>query len=111
MDKRREPRFATDQLVSITALGDQRFGQIAKVRNSSGSGLGLLVETQIAAGTALRIEWEDAILLGEVMYSRRVENGHFVGVQLEQVLCGLRELRRSVRGFTGETEEDPVETR
>lgn len=111
MDKRSEPRFAADQSVVITTLGDNRFRQTGTVKNSSGSGLGLHVETAIPTGTALRIEWEDAILLGEAMYTRPMDSGHFIGVQLEHVLRGLGELRDSLRRFSEETEEDRVETR
>jgi hypothetical protein len=110
MDKRCEPRFAVDQSVTITTLGEHRSRQAAKVRNSSGSGLGLVVDTEIAVGTAVRIEWDDAILLGEAMYTRPLDNGHFVGVQLEQMLRGLQELHRSMQAFALEAEEDPVET-
>jgi hypothetical protein len=110
MDQRCEPRFAADQSVTITALGENQFRQTAKVRNASGSGLGLVVETEISPGTALRIEWEDAFVLGEVMYCRPMENGHFVGVQLEQMLHGLSDLRRRFRAFREETWNHRIET-
>ena len=108
MDKRCEPRFAVDQVITITSLGEHPFRQPGKVRNSSGSGLGLVVETRIAAGTALRIEWEDALVLGEAMYCRPLENGHFVGVQLEQMLCDLSKLRQCFRAFSGQAAEECI---
>ena len=108
MDKRREPRFAAEQCVTIVTLGERQFRQTAVIRNASGTGLGLFVKTAIASGTVLRIELEDAIVLGEVMYCRPAENGHFAGVQLEQVLRGLGELHRCLREFREEAEEDPV---
>jgi hypothetical protein len=110
MDQRSEPRFAADQSVTITTLGERRFQQTAKVRNASGSGLGLVVETEISPGTAVRIEWEDTLLLGEAMYCRRMASGHFVGVQLEQMLRGLSELRECFREFREEPGERPIET-
>ncbi|SPE42300.1 hypothetical protein SBA3_5130004 [Candidatus Sulfopaludibacter sp. SbA3] len=111
MDKRCEPRFAADQSVAITTLGEHQFQQAAKVKNASGSGLGLVVETEVPPGTALKIEWEDTMVLGEVMYCRPMENSHFLGVQLEQVLRGLRELRQAFDEFYGETQDDPMKTR
>ncbi|HWD00137.1 MAG TPA: PilZ domain-containing protein [Candidatus Sulfopaludibacter sp.] len=110
MDKRCEPRFATDQSVTITTLGNQRFQQSGLVRNFSETGLGLLVQTEIPAGMAVRIELEDSILLGEVMYSRPLEKGFFAGVHLEQILSGLRELQRIKRRFQEATQEVPVTT-
>ena len=111
MDKRCQPRFATEQTVAITTLGEHHRRQMAKVKNTSESGLGLLVDTEIRAGTALRIELEDAILLGEVMYCRPVEGKHFVGVQLEQMLRGLSELHERSRVFEEQAEIDRKETR
>ena len=111
MDKRCKPRFSVEQIVAITSLGEHRLQQTGKVRNSSGSGLGLVVDTEIAAGTALRIEWDDAMVLGEVMYCRRVEAGYFVGVHLEQMLRDLSKLRHYFRAISEEPEEDRIETR
>jgi hypothetical protein len=110
MEKRCEPRFATDQSITITTLGDFRVRQTAQVKNCSGSGLGLVVQTAISAGTAIRIELEDSLLLGEAMYSRSLPDGYFVGVQLEQALSGLRELRRQAQQYREQSEEDPVPT-
>ena len=110
MDKRCEPRFAADQSITITTLGDCRVRQTAQVKNCSGSGLGLVVHVAISAGTAVRIELEDSILLGEAMYSRPLPDGYFVGVQLEQAISGLRELRRQAQAYREESEKDPVPT-
>jgi hypothetical protein len=110
MDKRCEPRFATDQTIAITTLGDCRVRQTARVKNCSGSGLGLVVPVAISAGILVRIELEDSILLGEAMYSRPLPDGYFVGVQLEQAISGLRELRCQAQAYREESEEDPVPT-
>ncbi len=83
----------------ITILGDREVRQTGRVRNASGSGLGLLVPEPIAPGTALRLEVDDDLLLGEVMYCRPQKDGCFVGVQLEQILRGLSGLRNQFRDF------------
>jgi hypothetical protein len=108
MDQRSDPRFAVDRSVTITTLGENQVRQAAQIKNASGSGLGLLVEKAIPPGTALRIEWEDAIVLGEAMYCRPMEKGHFVGVQLEQMLRGLGELRQRFRAFRDENDEHGI---
>ncbi len=109
MDKRRETRFAAEQCVTIVTLGERQFRQTAVIRNASGTGLGLFVKTEIPSGKVLRIELEDAIFLGEVMYCRPMEDGHFAGVQLEQVLRGLGELEHCFREFREEAEEERVD--
>lgn len=99
MHKRCEPRFGTNEEITITSLGECRVRQAGTVRNFAGSGLGLEVQIAIPTGTAVRIEREDAILLGEVMYQRPTKNSYFVGIQLEHALCGLRELDKQASRF------------
>jgi hypothetical protein len=81
---------------------------IARVRNASGRGLGLLVPHRIEAGAAIRIEIEDAIVLGEAIYCRQESDGHFIGVELDQVLVGLTELGRRLSAFDPEVERSPL---
>jgi hypothetical protein len=69
-----------------------------------------VVPVAISAGILVRIELEDSILLGEAMYSRPLPDGYFVGVQLEQAISGLRELRCQAQAYREESEEDPVPT-
>ena len=111
MDKRSEPRLAADRQIAITVLGEHPSHQFALVKNASESGLGLLVADEIPAGSALRIELGDDIVLGEVMYCRRMDGGCFVGVQLEQMLRGLHELRDRFREFYDPPVESSRETR
>ncbi len=99
MEQRCEARLPDDRSLTITLLGERESRHAARVKNASGSGLGLLVATCVAPGTALRIELEDELLLGEVMYCRPMEEGYFIGVQLEQMLRGLREMRERFREF------------
>ena len=53
-------------------------------------------------GAAIRIEVDDSMLLGEAIYCRRERDGHFIGVELDQVLVGLTELSRTLEGFGAE---------
>lgn len=99
MDNRSEPRFAVDECVTVTTLGGHSFRQNAWIKNVSATGLGVVVQKEIDPGTVVRIERDDALLLGEAMFCRRVEDGHFVGVQLEQILRGLNELHQRIREF------------
>lgn len=111
MDNRSEPRLAADREIAITILGKPPSRHPALVKNRSGSGLGLLVAVEIPPGTALRIELGDDLVLGEVMYCRPMESGWFVGVQLEQMLRGLAELRNRFAEFYDHFEEPARETR
>ena len=80
----------------------------ARVKNASGRGLGLMTAGPVAPGAAIRIEIDDSIVLGEAIYCRDESGGHFIGVELDQVLVGLTELGRILEGFSPEF---PVEAR
>src|SRR3954447_3754070 len=102
MDQRREPRFVTDQAVVVTLLGEPEIRMDAQVKNSSGRGLGLITAAPVSPGAAIRIDIDDAFVLGEAIYCRRDCDGHFIGVELDQVLVGLTELGRILEGFSPE---------
>ena len=102
MDKRREPRFVSDQSVTITLLRDPETRVAARVQNSSGRGLGLLSSSPVPPGTALKIEMEDSVILGEAVYCRKDSDWWFIGVELNQVLAGLAELGRRLQEFSAE---------
>jgi hypothetical protein len=108
MEQRREPRFETDQPVEITVLGDLEVRLAARVRNASGRGLALETTEAVAPGTALRIDLDDAVVLGEAVYCRPGSGTHLIGVELDQVLCGLAELGRRLQEFAEPASERQV---
>jgi PilZ domain len=99
MNQRRESRFQTDRPVAITLFGEPDTRITGRIRNISGKGIGLELERPVAAGTALKVELEDGLLLGEVIYCRQDEVSYYAGVELEHSLCGLGELSRMVDAF------------
>jgi hypothetical protein len=103
MNQRREPRFAVDQLIYVTLLREPESRLPATVKNSSGRGMGLAMATPVPIGTAVKIECDDAILLGEALYCRDDGGTFFVGVELEHALYGLVELGRILREFAEES--------
>jgi hypothetical protein len=100
MEQRRDLRFARDQAVVLTLLRDQDTQVFARVTDVAARGLGLLSPVAIEPGTALKIEMEDALVLGEAVYCRREADKWFLGVELNQVLAGLAELGRSLEEFS-----------
>ena len=115
MDQRREPRFAANQSITVTLLGEDAGTETAIVRNASSRGLAIAVANPVAPGTALKIEFEDGFVLGEAVYCRRESESYFVGIELDQVLCGLSALGRKLqeladRRDTRATGSAPLET-
>ncbi len=107
MEQRREPRFQADQPVVVTVLNDTEIRLEARVRDASGRGLGLLSPVPVPPGAAIRIEMEDSIVLGEAIYCRREREGHFIGIELDQVLVGLTELGKTLSAFGPELAIEP----
>jgi len=98
MEQRREPRLETDQPVYVTILGAQEIRQEARVKNLAQGGFGLETAGPIPAGTLLKIELRDSILLGEVKHCRMSGNLCLVGVELE-MLCPVEEFAWLVQRF------------
>jgi hypothetical protein len=102
MEQRRESRFRADQPVVVTVLSESEVRLEARVRNASGRGLGIVTAVPLPPGAAIRIEMDDAMVLGEAIYCRSDREGYFIGVELDQVLVGLTELGRSLAAFSSE---------
>jgi len=86
MEQRRNTRPVLDQTVNIAIIGDNEIRRTAKVKNTSGRGLGVEMAFPVAVGCALKIELNDAVLLGEAMYCRAVNGEYHIGIEL----CGVR---------------------
>jgi hypothetical protein len=100
MNQRREPRFKTEQSVWITLFGEPDIQLYARIKNVSVRGIGFELEGPVAIGTALKINLDDGLILGEVIYCRADEASYYVGVELEQALCGLAELAQALSAFS-----------
>jgi hypothetical protein len=99
MEQRREPRFRTGQTITLTLLGDKDTEVSARITNYSANGLGLELPFAVTPGTAVKITLEDAIMLGELVYSHPQGKLHYAGLHLEQTMTGLAELARIVQAF------------
>jgi hypothetical protein len=102
MKERREPRFEVNQSIWITLFGDPDIQLPARVKNVSGRGLGLELEGPVATGAALKLELDDTLLLGEVIYCRKDASCYYIGVEIEQSLQGLADLGIAVSSFNAE---------
>jgi hypothetical protein len=105
MERRQRPRYETDQQVSVTVLGQPEQKLAGWIVNKSGSGMRLEVPRPLAAGTLVKIEWEDTLLLGEAVYSEPYGDGYAAGVKLEHVLVGTESLARLAQRLLDEAPE------
>jgi len=92
MNSRHEPRFRVDQRVTVTVLGDVERGIDGRIVNVSAKGVCVDVDQPLSAGSAIKIEFADMLVLGEVVYGRTLA-GHFhIGVALKEILYHSAEL-------------------
>jgi hypothetical protein len=112
MEQRKQPRLEVNQTLTVTILGEgsDSASRPAVVRNASGVGLGLEMAGPVSPGAALKIEFEDSLMLGEVVYTRPLEKSTMVGVRLRETLRGFAELARVCQEYSAEPEEDRART-
>jgi hypothetical protein len=85
-DRRGGDRLLCAELVQIIwqdESGRER-RRIANLEDISLSGVCLQVESPIAAGTPIAMQYGDGELLGTIRYCRFRESGYFLGVQLAE---------------------------
>ncbi len=63
----------------------------------------LSLDRPVPLGSAVKVEFEDALFLGEVCHCTPAETGFVIGLELQHSLVGLRDLarlnRRLVNGW------------
>jgi hypothetical protein len=94
MERRREARIRADKPVELTVLGQEQASGPAQVTEFSGHGLQVVLHRPIPVNSAVKVEGEDWLMLGEVCYCRQ-EGIHFVaGLKIDQTLENLDELAK-----------------
>jgi hypothetical protein len=88
LELRRSPRVRPGGIVRVTLL-DKALAGTGTLLDISETGVGLLVEAPIEAGTTVHLELHDHLLVGNVVYCDPTEAGPYrVGLQLLNRLGG-----------------------
>jgi hypothetical protein len=91
-----------DTAVTVTVLGElTQLPMEGRVVDMSGSGLRVAVPAPVPYGSAVRIEGDNMLLLGEVLRTQAADGVYEVGVQISHALTSLDELQEMNRAFTG----------
>jgi PilZ domain len=106
MDRRQSPRLPGHESVTLTRLSsDPRSVPsaplAAQIVERSASGLRIETSEHIAPATLVRLDLADSLLLGEVAWCAKVSGRYHVGLQMEQSLQHLGDLRRLVASLLG----------
>jgi hypothetical protein len=97
MDLRSEPRWKANDPVDITILGEPEICFTALITNFCSYGVGLLTDRPVPMGTAVKVEWSNTLLLGEVCHCGAVERGFSIGLSLEHALYNTLQLAELAR--------------
>jgi hypothetical protein len=54
--------------------------------------MGLLIASRVSVGAAVKVEWSNTLLLGEVIYCRPEGEGYAIGLELKHALYNTAEL-------------------
>jgi hypothetical protein len=104
VERRSEVRFEVDRPVRVTGLDACPVCCTGTVRNLSGRGMRLSVPQAIPPGTAVRVDADNIMFLGEISYCVPENPGYSVGLMVEHILTGLDELERLNRVLFGDSE-------
>lgn len=99
MERRSSLRVGFNQSVRVTALGGNRCQMAARALDASERGIRLLLPADLKPGDLVRIDVDDALLLGEVCYCQPGEGGFTAGIKLDQALDRIGDLARLHRAL------------
>ena len=102
MERRRDVRVNLYHTVLVTPLGGNGQRMKGRTADLSGRGMRILVPAGIAVSHPVRIDLDDAMLLGEVCYCQPYDRGFMIGVELDQALNGMAQLARLRRALLPE---------
>jgi hypothetical protein len=91
-DQRQAQRHPLSQSAIVSVLGAASQVFQGEIRNVSKGGTQLHLGQPLATGSLLRIEYDNNLLLGEVVYCQQERPGWVVGVRIEHALSGLAAL-------------------
>jgi len=98
-DQRQAQRRQISQPAMVHPLGISSRQVIqCEIRNVSKGGTQLHLGQRLGIGTLLRIEYDNNLLLGEVVYCRQEQAGWVAGIRIEHSLSGLTVLADAIRG-------------
>jgi hypothetical protein len=98
-EQRNEQRQQLDGSASLIVIGSPSQVLYGEVRNVSQGGTQIWLSQPVQPFTLVKIEYNDSLLLGEVVYCRQDQSGWLAGVRVEHGLFGLKALARVMCQF------------
>jgi PilZ domain len=98
-DQRQSQRHDLSQSAVVTMLGTTTQVLQGEIRNVSKGGTQLHLGQPLGIGSLLRVDYDNNLLLGEVVYCQQVQTGWIAGLRIEHTLSGLTALADAMRGL------------
>jgi PilZ domain-containing protein len=98
-DKRSGRRFELGRPASLSMVGTPGRVLSGEIRNVSEGGTQVRLAERVEPSTLVRIEYDDNLLLGEVVYCRPDQSSWLAGIKVEHGLFGLAGLAEAMKGF------------
>lgn len=99
LDQRKAQRHEFSHAAVVSVLGTGNRVLEGEILNVSKGGTRVHLDQPLGAGSLLRIEYDNNLLLGEVVYCQQEQAGWVVGIRAEHVLSGLTALADAMRGL------------
>ena len=106
MDSCPQPPLETNEPVHVTVLGERETKFLGRITNFTGRAIELITDQPASLGSAVKLEWTDTLLLGEVCHCHPEGDGYAIGLELEHALYHTEELARLAAILL---EEDKIE--
>lgn len=97
-DQRQAQRHQSSQSAIVSVLGTASQVFQGEIRNVSKRGTQLHLNQPLGTGSLLRIEYDNNLLLGEVVSCQQEQAGWVAGIRVEHALSGLTALADALRG-------------
>ena len=99
LEQRQTERREISYPAKITLLGTTPEILHGMVRNISEGGTQIRLDQPLPPPTLVKIEYEDNLLLGEVIYCEETQSGWLVGVRIEHGLFALTNIATVMQKF------------
>lgn len=99
VDQRQTERHASSHPILVTVVGTPHQVLRGEIRNLSEGGTQIRLGEPLSPFTLVRIDYDDNLLLGEVVYCRQEESLWLIGLRIEHSLFGLTALADAMQAF------------
>ncbi len=107
-ERRCECRTVSNQRVIVTDIPEARISFHGQLMDSSKHGLGLRLVLPLEVGTDISVEWNDRIVLGQVVHCRKSAGKYEVGFKTEYIILDRSQSKLCTAAAEEEEKDRPA---